>query len=158
MRLPTRVLLAISLAALSAGAIAGRFLLPPRLEPLSAALLLLVAAVAYGLGLNQGKQRIAALTEVMARQLAEPAQASNAATLTAASPRHLYDCNPVPMYVYDQETLRFLDVNDSAIRHYGYSRERFQAMTIEDIRSPEEVARLRAYRGRAGMISADGSV
>jgi diguanylate cyclase (GGDEF)-like protein/PAS domain S-box-containing protein len=54
-----------------------------------------------------------------------------------ASFRLLFDGNPLPMWVYDRETLRFLAVNDAAVRHYGYSRERFLAMTILDIRPPE---------------------
>jgi len=56
--------------------------------------------------------------------------------------RHLFDCNPQPMWVYDLETLRFLAVNDAAIAKYGYSRAQFLAMTIADIRPPEDVPRL----------------
>jgi PAS domain-containing protein len=33
--------------------------------------------------------------------------------------RRLFDQNPIPMWVYDPETLRFLAVNDAAVRHYG---------------------------------------
>lgn len=53
--------------------------------------------------------------------------------------RLLFEANPVPMWVYDLETLRFLAVNDAAIDHYGYSRAEFLAMTIADIRPPEDV-------------------
>jgi PAS domain S-box-containing protein len=56
--------------------------------------------------------------------------------------RLLFDSNPHAMWVYDAETLAFLAVNDSAIRSYGFSRDEFLAMTIEDIRLPEEVAEL----------------
>lgn len=45
-----------------------------------------------------------------------------------------YKSNPHPMWIYDLKTLAFLDVNDAAIKHYGYSREEFLSMTIEDIR------------------------
>ena len=51
----------------------------------------------------------------------------------------LFERNPLPMWVYDSETLRFLAVNDAAIRHYGYSREEFLAMTVREIRPPEEL-------------------
>jgi len=54
----------------------------------------------------------------------------------------LFHLSPLPMWVYDQETLRFLDVNDAAIRHYGYDREEFLAMTIRDIRPIEDLPRL----------------
>ncbi len=52
--------------------------------------------------------------------------------------RLLFQNNPVPMWVYDRETFRFLAVNDAALAHYGYSRARFLAMTILDIRPPED--------------------
>jgi PAS domain S-box-containing protein len=56
----------------------------------------------------------------------------------------LFEASPTPMWLYDTETLAFLAVNDAAIRHYGYSREEFLAMTIKDIRPPEEIPRLLA--------------
>jgi PAS domain S-box-containing protein len=56
--------------------------------------------------------------------------------------RLLFDSNPHPMWVFDEETLRFLAVNKSAVQHYGYSREEFLAMTVKDIRPPEDVGAL----------------
>lgn len=52
--------------------------------------------------------------------------------------RLLFDRNPHPTWVYDTETLRFLAVNEAAIRHYGYTRDEFLAMTIRDIRPAGE--------------------
>jgi PAS domain S-box-containing protein len=56
--------------------------------------------------------------------------------------RMLFDASPMPMWVYDAGTLRFLAVNDAAIRHYGYARDEFLAMRIIDIRPPEDIPRL----------------
>lgn len=56
-----------------------------------------------------------------------------------ASFRLLYENNPVPMFVYDAETLRILSVNDRAVAHYGYTREQFLTLTILDIRPEEDV-------------------
>lgn len=56
--------------------------------------------------------------------------------------RFLFEGNPIPMWVYDVETLRFADVNSAAIRHYGYSLEDFLGMTLLDIRPPEEREKL----------------
>ena len=53
--------------------------------------------------------------------------------------RLLFNNNPLPLWVYDLKTLRFLDVNEAAIRHYGYSRAEFLAMTLRDIRPAEDV-------------------
>jgi diguanylate cyclase (GGDEF)-like protein/PAS domain S-box-containing protein len=52
--------------------------------------------------------------------------------------RLLFDNNPMPMWVFDAETTRFLSVNDAAIQHYGYSRETFLAMTLQEIWPEEE--------------------
>jgi len=62
--------------------------------------------------------------------------------------RMLFDNSPAPMWVYDQETLAFLAVNRAAVEQYGYSQEEFLRMTIEDIRFPEDLARLRAHATR----------
>ncbi len=48
--------------------------------------------------------------------------------------RSLFEANPLPMWIYDLETLAFLEINDAAISHYGYKREEFLLMTIADIR------------------------
>ena len=56
--------------------------------------------------------------------------------------RDMYLANPNPMWVFDAETLAFLDVNDSVIQQYGYSRDEFLRMSIKDIRPPEEVLRV----------------
>jgi diguanylate cyclase (GGDEF)-like protein/PAS domain S-box-containing protein len=55
-----------------------------------------------------------------------------------ASFRLLFESNPVPMWVYDPDSLRFLAVNDAAVKHYGYSGAQFLAMTILDIRPAED--------------------
>lgn len=56
--------------------------------------------------------------------------------------RYLFENNPQPMYIYDTETLAFLEVNLAAIKHYGYSKEEFLRMTIKDIRPPEDIPTL----------------
>lgn len=53
--------------------------------------------------------------------------------------QQLFACNPLPMWVYDLQTLRFLDVNEVACQKYGYTREEFLSMSIRDIRPPEDV-------------------
>lgn len=55
---------------------------------------------------------------------------------------NLFDLSPIPMWVYGQETLKFLNVNKAAIEHYGYSKEAFLSMTVNDIKPSEEVARM----------------
>ncbi|MFH5832542.1 PAS domain S-box protein [Halalkalibaculum sp. DA384] len=53
--------------------------------------------------------------------------------------REIFNLSPQPMWVYDLETLAFLDVNQAATDHYGYSRQEFLEMTLEDIRPKEKI-------------------
>ncbi len=55
----------------------------------------------------------------------------------------LFEANPLPMWVYDLDSLAFLAVNDAAVASYGYRRDEFLAMTIADIRPAEDVPALR---------------
>ncbi len=56
--------------------------------------------------------------------------------------RLLFEANPQPMWVYDVESLVFLNVNAAAIAQYGYTKEEFLSMTIKDIRPDEDVSSL----------------
>lgn len=56
--------------------------------------------------------------------------------------RLMFERNPLPMWVFDIETLYFLEVNQTAVAHYGYSRDEFLRMLITVIRPPEEVERV----------------
>ena len=54
----------------------------------------------------------------------------------------LFAGNPLAMWIYDLETLAFLEVNDAAVARYGYCREEFLRMRLTDIRPPEDEQRL----------------
>ena len=54
--------------------------------------------------------------------------------------RLLFENNPVPMWISNSETQRFLAVNKAAINHYGYTEAEFLAMSAIDIRPPDDVA------------------
>ena len=62
-----------------------------------------------------------------------------AETAASGELRPLFNGHPTPMWVYDQETLRFLDVNQAAILQYGYSRPEFLGMTILDIQPTADI-------------------
>ena len=47
-----------------------------------------------------------------------------------------------PMWLYDQETLAILEVNEAAVESYGYTRGEFLRRTILDIRPAEDVPKL----------------
>jgi two-component system cell cycle sensor histidine kinase/response regulator CckA len=70
--------------------------------------------------------------------------------------RALFDQSPFSKFLYEQETLRFLAVNDAAIRHYGYSRQEFLQMTVENIRPRDPagpVTRLSATEAGAQSVT-----
>lgn len=50
----------------------------------------------------------------------------------------LFNLSPLPQWVYDQQTLAFLDVNEAALKFYGYTRPQFLKMKIEDVRPLED--------------------
>lgn len=47
-----------------------------------------------------------------------------------------------PAWIFDLQTLQFLEVNDAAVQRYGYPRERFLQMTLKEIGPPEDVPAL----------------
>ena len=60
------------------------------------------------------------------------------------------------MWIYDEGTLEIFEVNESAIEHYGYSREEFLGMSIKDLRPPEDVPALLESIGVAGPRDSSG--
>jgi two-component system cell cycle sensor histidine kinase/response regulator CckA len=68
----------------------------------------------------------------------------------------LFGSNPQPMWVFDVETLAFLEVNAAAVRHYGYTRDEFLSMTIMDILPPDDAPGL--HHGLEGTGTNRGDV
>lgn len=75
----------------------------------------------------------------IAKNITARKQAERELTASEHRYRTMFQANPHTMWVVDQETLAFLDVNDAAVHRYGYSRDEFLSMTLADIRPPEDV-------------------
>jgi PAS domain S-box-containing protein len=73
------------------------------------------------------------------QDVTDPARSAEALRASEERYRALFDGSPLPLWVYDLDTLRFLAVNDAACRKYGYSRDEFVTMTLRDIRPPEDI-------------------
>ena len=52
--------------------------------------------------------------------------------------RLLFESNPVPMWVHNTDSLKFIAMNDAAMAHYGYSEEAIRAMRLPDIVPKED--------------------
>lgn len=74
--------------------------------------------------------------------ITERVLALQSARATADHYRLLFRKNPLPMWVFDSETLCFLAVNEAAVRNYGYTENEFLGLTLYDIRPPEDIPAL----------------
>lgn len=87
-----------------------------------------------------GSSVLSALEQRKIRQEREDAFAT--IRLNETKYRSMFHNNPQPMWIYDITTLAFLEVNESAVRHYGYTQSEFLSMTLKDIRPASEVENL----------------
>lgn len=76
-------------------------------------------------------------------------QAQEALRASEERYRMLFATNPIPMWVFDHASLRFLDVNDAALHDYGYRREEFLALRVTDLRPAGDVPDFLALVGSA---------
>ena len=99
--------------------------------------------VASALSIARG---MSCLINIATEQIGEAFLAARQQTSARSEELHraMFDHSPLPMWTFDRATLRFVTVNEAAVRLYGYSRAEFASMTLADIRAPEEVEALRA--------------
>jgi two-component system cell cycle sensor histidine kinase/response regulator CckA len=103
-----------------------------------------VAAMRAGANDFLLKGKLARLAPVVERELreskarSERRRAEDDLRSSETRYRNLFESIPLPMWVFDLETLKFLAVNEAAVRHYGYTRGEFATMTLADIRPADE--------------------
>src|SRR6185503_18479805 len=73
-------------------------------------------------------------TLLLAREVTQRVRVLDALRASEERYRVLFENNPQPMWVEDAETGAFLAVNDAAVRHYGWPREKFLTMKSADLR------------------------
>jgi signal transduction histidine kinase/DNA-binding response OmpR family regulator len=77
------------------------------------------------------------------QEIADRRRAEEALRDSEAKYRVFFENNPLPGWVCDTKSQRFLAVNEAAIRHYGYSHAEFLALTKGDIELPAETGHAR---------------
>jgi two-component system sensor histidine kinase UhpB len=94
----------------------------------------------------------------IARDITERKKIQDALSLSEQKYKLLFNRNPLPMWMFSVEDLRIIDVNESAIARYGYSRAEFLKMSIADIRPPEDKEKfLKQFRRDAEGINNFGA-
>jgi PAS domain S-box-containing protein len=102
------------------------------------------------------------------RDITDQVKADQNLIESEARQRRLFEESPVPMYIYDTNTLMIIDANAAMMENYGYTRGELTSMTIGDIRPSEDVSRVmenvtdlrskQVYLGLWRHTKKDGSV
>jgi two-component system, cell cycle sensor histidine kinase and response regulator CckA len=101
-------------------------------------------------GVRSRRDELGRLTRAFDTMVARVHEAFAARRDAESYYRGLFESVPLPTWLYDRDTFAILAVNDAAIRHYGYQREEFLAMTVADLRPPEDLHLLQAAIREAG--------
>jgi two-component system cell cycle sensor histidine kinase/response regulator CckA len=96
-----------------------------------------IAALVGAAALEGKTECICYVADISARKREE-----NALRASEAHYRALFEQSPLPKFLFDLETRQFLAVNEAAVRSYGYSREEFLGMRLDDIRPRAEGSEL----------------
>ena len=89
-------------------------------------------------GVNERTYELRLLNQALRNEVADRKGAEQALRESEEQFRQIFMTTPIPVWLYDLKTGKFLEVNDIAVESYGYSREEFLAMTIADIQPVEE--------------------
>jgi PAS domain S-box-containing protein len=99
------------------------------------------------ISINPIKNEMGEITNYLTvkQDITERKQSATTLQLSEERYRNIFVNSPQPIFIFDLETLAFLEVNNAAIKHYGYSRIEFLSMTIADIRPKEDIAAFKTY-------------
>jgi PAS domain S-box-containing protein len=79
------------------------------------------------------------LTQAMSKEIADRKEVERALRASERQFREIFMTTPIPVWLYDLESRRFVEVNDIAAEKYGYSHAEFLGMSIDDIQPRDNV-------------------
>ena len=101
------------------------------------------------------ESNVLARTSQLHKEVEDRRQAEEALKDSEMRYRNLFENNPMPMFVMDLETLKFIAVNNAATRHYGYRQGEFTALSLPEITEGAELLAVeRAFRSSAKSFDA----
>jgi twitching motility protein PilJ len=106
---------------------------------LAGSLILLLIAGLFGIRHKLSGRRADRLSPAATSELSEQQFPIQGNGHPSSNHPAFFESNPLPMLIYDATTSAFIAVNDAAIRKYGYSREEFLSLTLEDIELEESI-------------------
>lgn len=102
--------------------------------------------------------RVSEATAELEAEITERKRAESESSLAAARYRVIFESTPLPMWVYDPQTLNFLTVNEAAVQAYGWSREEFAQLRLVDLYPLKDVAAMLGKEARsAGLAGGAGT-
>ncbi len=97
------------------------------------------------------------LSEQIAQDIADRRNFEEALRRSEEKYRFLFEASPVPKWIYDLKTFHIQDVNLAAIKHYGYTKEEFLTMSLQDLGPADQVSNHQKIRAstseREGVIN-----
>ena len=99
---------------------------------------------------------LARINEALRSEIRERKEIENALRASEEHFRQIFSTIPIPVWLYDLDTLKFLEVNDMATEKYGYSHEQFLTMTIEEMDPGEKLGLQKQISAQAARQFAQG--
>ena len=79
---------------------------------------------------------------VIANDITDRKKAAEEMRISEEKYRRMFYENPFPVWIYDIENLKILEVNHAAIQKYGYEKAEFSSLTLKDIVSQDDLTAL----------------